>query len=361
MNIYWSSLIIVSTFAALAAFDRHFRKISYIFSIVVLIAISSIRYKTGYDFDNYVSIYETNSLADTSGTEVGWIAINQILKLISNSSFSIFIFSSLLIYGSISALLYRESKYAAIGMLAFLLNIPFYWESLSILRQYSAIALSLIAAFSWVKGRKNTFFTLTIFAILFHMTAIVTLLTPFLCKWRSRVILGLTSITTAAIASRFLGDLIFSFSTFEKYQLYLDGTIAAVGQESSGAVIYARAFCALLLVITLESIKNITRDKKNLTANSIILGQILFYILYESIALRRVAHFFIIYEIFAISYIAKYSIRGLPRHAILLRWSPIVIYLLLATTLLSKDVWLNTMGKQDNSQQNHEYRSIISR
>jgi hypothetical protein len=52
----------------------------------------------------------------------------------------------------------------------------------------------------------------------------------------------------------FLSDLIYSFGALEKYQLYFDGSIIAAGQKSSGFVVYARAFCALFLVICLEMI-----------------------------------------------------------------------------------------------------------
>lgn len=360
MNTHWFLLIASFSFASLAAFDRQFRKISYISAIIALIAVSSIRYKTGYDFDNYSSIYETSSFTDGSGTEIGWNTINQALKIISNASLSIFIFSSLLIYGIIGTVLYKESKYAAIGMFAFLLNSPFYWESLSILRQYSAIALSLAAAFSWTKGKRKLFFSLTVTAALFHMTAVVVFLVPLLCKWRSRITFSLFFIIIAGTAARFLSDLIYSFGALEKYQLYFDGSIIAAGQKSSGFVVYARAFCALFLVICLEMITNIHIRKKNLISNSIILGQIIFYVLYESTALRRIAHFFIIYEIFAISYIAQYCVKNPSFHRRLFSWLSIAIYILVSTTLLSKDVWLNPMGKQDNSQLNHEYRSLIS-
>ena len=361
MNIYWLTLIISSAFAALAAADKYFRKSTYIFFIVVLIIISSIRYKTGYDFDNYVEIYKTASLTESNGSEIGWLLTNTLLKLFTNEPTSIFIFSSIMIYGTIGLLLYKESKFAAIAMLAFMVNIPFYWESLAIIRQYIAISLTLLASFSWINGNKKNYYVFFIFAVLFHFTAIIAITFPLLCKWKSRWTFILFFTLAAILLSHLIEELIYSFSAFEKYQAYFDGRIASEGKEKSGTVVYIRIIIALFLVFSVDKINYLPELKKNLISNSIFFGYVLFYVLYESLALRRVAQFFIIYEIFAIGYIAEAVAKSQKSSTRLLFRFLIFIYIATSLILLIKDVWLNPIGKQDDSQLNYEYRTIINR
>jgi hypothetical protein len=361
MNIYWSTLLITSSFAALAAFDRYFRKSTYVLAVITIIVISGMRYKTGFDFDNYVEIYEGTSLANKGGSEIGWVLINQVLKYATNQFVIVSILSSVAIYGIIGYLLYKESQYAAIALFAFLVNIPFYWESLSIIRQYIAISLVLAASFYWIDGKRNLFFFLTLLAILFHFTAIVAVIIPILCRWKSRWTFILFFAIIAILSARILEDAVSSFSALEKYQAYFDGRIAAEGKETSGVVVYVKAAISLLLVISLEQIKYLSIQKKNLISNSIIFGYILFVVLYESIALRRVAQFFTIYEIFAIGYIAEAATKSSSFLNRSLSWLSIVIYIAISAILLTKDVWLNPIGKQNDSQLNYEYRSIIEK
>jgi transmembrane protein EpsG len=359
MNPYWITLIMASSFAALAAFDKYFRKPAYAAAILTVIVVSSIRYKTGFDFDNYVDIYAGASASEKGGSEIGWIFINRLLQYITSNFIIVSTLSSITIYGLIGYILYRESKYAAIALLAFMVNIPFYWESLAIIRQYIAISLIVMASLCWIDRRKGQFCLLFLLATLFHFTAIIGIIIPILSKWKSRITFILFFGLIAALSAKILEDTVASFSVFEKYQAYFDGRIAAEGKETTGIVVYAKIAISLLLIISLENTKNIPQRKKNLVSNSIIFGYVLFVVLYESIALRRIAQFFTVYEILAIGYITESAIKSEKIFIKYLSRLSIFIYIAIATTLLTKDVWLNPIGKQEDSQLNYEYRSIL--
>ena len=151
----WVLLILSACVAVIASADRQARGPVFFFAVVFLVLLSAIRHKTGYDFDSYVDIYrETSNGIPPEGIEWGWQLVNGISHLLFDSAQGVFFLTSVVIYGLIAWVLYRESEFAAFAVLAFLLNIPFYWESLAMLRQYVAIAICLLAARQWLRGRR---------------------------------------------------------------------------------------------------------------------------------------------------------------------------------------------------------------
>ena len=262
-------------------------------------------------------------------------------------------------YGLIAWVLYRESEYAAFAVLAFLLNVPFYWESLAMLRQYVAIAICLLAARQWLRGRRMSFFALVGAAILFHAPAAACLVIPALAWWRSRWLMLALATSLSILISSTLTDLVASLDLLAKYQSYFDGTVDAAGEVTSGLVVYVRAIVALLLAVLVDRLPELGQRRKNLVVNGVILAYALFFALYESTALRRIAYYFFIYELLMIGYIARHAIRFNGASSRMAHWGVIGVYLLSGTMLLVKDVWTNPLGRQEDPLFNYEYRTIL--
>ena len=156
----WAMLIFTMMIASMASMQTSSRSPVLALAVILVIFSSGLRYKTGYDFDAYESIHYAIANGETLiGIEPGWIAFNTIALTFTSSPVGLFMLASLFIYGIIGWVLHKESKHAAVALLAFLLQLHFYWESLSILRQYMAIALSFLAAYNWISNRKVAFFS----------------------------------------------------------------------------------------------------------------------------------------------------------------------------------------------------------
>jgi hypothetical protein len=356
----WVLLILGALAAVIASVDKHARMPVFVLAVVVLILVSAIRYKTGYDFDSYVDIYrDTANGTLPEGVEWGWQLINGLSHLVFDSAQGVFLLSSIVIYGLIAWVLYRESEYAAFAMLAFLLNVPFYWESLATLRQYVAIAICLLAARQWLLERRISFFALVGTAILFHAPAVACLVIPVLTWWRSRWLMLALAASLSVLISSTLTEFVASLDLLAKYQSYFDGTIDAAGEVASGLVVYGRAFVALLLVVVVDRLPELGQKRKNLVVNGVILAYALFFTLYESTALRRVAYYFFIYELLMIGYIVRHAIRFNGTFSRLVHCGVVGLYLLFGVTLLVKDVWTNPLGRQEDPLFNREYRTIL--
>jgi hypothetical protein len=356
----WVILIFAALAAVVASDLKLARMPTYVMAVVILITVSAVRYKTGFDFDNYVEIYrDTASGNPTEGVEWGWRLIDNLARLLFNSAQGVFILTSFMIYGIITWVLYRESTFAAFAILALLLSSQFYWESLAMLRQYMAIAICLLAARHWLQGRPVWFFATVGIAVLFHISALVCLVIPVLAWCRSRWFMLLAAAGLSTLISSILADFVRSLDLLAKFQAYFDGTIGAEGEVSSGLVIYMRASIALLLIFLADRLPELDHRRKNLVVNGVILAYALFFALYESTALRRVAYYFLIYELLIIGYIARHAARCSRTSRQVTHWSAIVIYLALATLLMIKDVWTNPSGRQEDSQVNYHYRTLL--
>ena len=163
----------------------------------------------------------------------------------------------------------------------------------------------------------------------------------------------------AILISSTLMDIVSSLELLAKFQAYFDGTIVAAGEVTSGLVIYARAIMSLLLIFLVDRLPELGQKRKNLVVNGVILAYALFFALYESTALRRVAYYFFIYELLMIGYIARHAARCSGVSDRVTHRGAIVMYLVLGTVLLAKDVWTNPSGRQEDSQVNYEYRTIL--
>lgn len=359
-NFYWAIIAINAAFAISLASFRWGRGVSYLSMVFIVIFISGIRYKTGYDYDNYVEIYNNIALGSLDErVEYAWFALNMAAYYGLDSPSGVFFFSSLLIYVPIAWILYKESKYAAVAFTAFIFGVQFYWESLSILRQYVGISFALLASWRWIKGRKTDFILFLIIAILFHTSAILALITPIIVRWSNRKSFFLIASLGSFLLSLIIPLLVFNIGFLMKYEPYFDGSIVAAGEVGSGLVVYVKALMALSMVFLIQYAIDIQENKKNLIANSIILGYSLFFCFYESTALRRVSYYFLIYELFAIAYVFEIIWSNRKIWVRLISAGIVFFYMTFSLIIMDKDVWSNPYGKQEDSQYNYEYQSIV--
>lgn len=139
--------------------------------IIIVLLVTCLRYETGYDYQSYQFIYDSE-IGFNDNLEPGIIALISFLKFIGAGSEWMFAIFGVLIIG----LAYRGiSLYTTNVRLAFLiyLLIPgLYLNSLSILRQSLAIVLMFNAYYYYYHRDYKKFWAFTIPAFLFHFSAL---------------------------------------------------------------------------------------------------------------------------------------------------------------------------------------------
>ena len=276
--IAWGALMFASAGAVLAStHDRRLRPLSYFLAVVLLIVVSAIRFKTGYDYDNYVQMYfDIVNDKELSGIGIGWQLLNVVSLELFDTPRVVFLLSSVLIYGVIAWVLFRATHRPEIALLTFVLGIGFYWESLSILRQYAAIAFSFLAGYFWTRSRTLPYLLAVLVATSFHFTAIIGLVIPLLTLILRQWVIGLVTFIAALILYYGLEPMVMELGVLAKYRVYFDGTIEAAGREQTGLVIYIKMAIALMMIILVSQLPGRNTRKANLAMNGVILGYGLF-------------------------------------------------------------------------------------
>lgn len=151
----------------------------FFWSTVTLAALmSGFRHQIGYDYDTYVEIYK--KLEDSpiiTYIEPGFSYTVYLLIKAGLSEQGIFFFFSILTIIPIALTLKRYSADPYLSLLIFLLNRAFFFDSMSIVRQFFAIALIFYAVRYIIDRKFWWYFLFVVVATLFHKTALITL--PF--------------------------------------------------------------------------------------------------------------------------------------------------------------------------------------
>lgn len=165
------------------------RRIGSLFAVLPPILLAGFRDSTvGSDMELYIiPIFETVSSMELSlsaiadkyeDIELLYLFLNYIVSMITNYSFVFLIVIHLLIILPmyLSAMKLRLSLSPVMFM--FIYYMIFYQESLSIVRQSIAISLFIYAITAWLDKQYLKYFLITLLAIGFHRTAILTLTIP---------------------------------------------------------------------------------------------------------------------------------------------------------------------------------------
>lgn len=224
------------------------RILLFVIMFLVFLAMflpAAFRDHVGTDYSSYILMYDHPEWysSTTNGLFINFV---KALKAISNNYQSVFIVTSIIIYGIIVTSSYVDSEDIAFTLLLFYI-MEDYFVSLNIVRQYVAIAIGLVGIIAFVRGKHVFLWVAVLIAtIAFHPSSLIILLVPLLCKINvSKVklrIMGIVVPVLAILASPIIRKIIITFTPYRRYfvsNYYSSGTYSvAVELLAIYAVIY---------------------------------------------------------------------------------------------------------------------------
>ncbi|MBD5446773.1 MAG: EpsG family protein [Treponema sp.] len=231
----------------------------YLFAFFVILA--GCRYKTGYDWNAYMSFFEKINDGNSFGRmEVGYAALNYAFKNIFNS-YDLMQFAICL---SCTAFLFfflkKYSPFPVVSLLVYASDM-FFSYNLGLTRQFIAISILLLCADAVIEGKKMKASLCICAAFLFHKSAIIAVLF-FLCdkvhlKKITMVILVLASMLLNLFGYRLVWQIVYSLfslpflpSFIGKYAGYMTNIIfSQQGEFNSGMGYLLRIFLVLLVMV----------------------------------------------------------------------------------------------------------------
>lgn len=215
-------------------------------AFIIPVIISGIRYKVGTDYSNYV-LYMYLPLREIpvamfTTKEIGFEILVKIAVLFKNYKIIFFLASLLTNFLIFSIISSNKVKYCYIGYLVYLyIMFP---VSLTLVRQYIAIAFSIYAFRYLVSQDSKKYYVTILIGSLFHKTVLI--MTPFywICNnfilkrekkyniikiRKKRMIIILVFILICVKFYKFFIKLFSNINEFERYKMYL--TISAEGNN----------------------------------------------------------------------------------------------------------------------------------
>lgn len=183
MVFYLILLLVVLFFISIGYLYKPVRFICYIYVSLLLLFISMFRYKTGFDYTNYLESIDIIIKGGTNSYNLFFERMDPGYKLIIltsyyfKSRYLFFFVSSFFTIILISVSIYKLSVDYLLSIFIFFCFPFFYFDSFSIIRQWLSIA---IIVYSYVlffgNGNLMLFVFNVIIASLFHYTSVVALL-----------------------------------------------------------------------------------------------------------------------------------------------------------------------------------------
>ena len=164
--------------------DARRKNVLYVLSFMPFFLVSAFRYGVGTDYLrryslDFVKIYQGYSV---NNLEIGFILLNKLTMLITNKPFLMFFITSFLINGFIFWTICKESKDKILSICIFFL-LGFFFNSLNIMRQYSALSFIFIGFYYLLRNKKILFLLSVIIASFFHSSAFV-MLALVICDYK---------------------------------------------------------------------------------------------------------------------------------------------------------------------------------
>lgn len=177
MEIYYGLLVLVGIWTVLYLRYQQARMIFALLVTAVFIYISATRYKVGYDYGAYASMYQHHTslpfdqLADLR-PEKGFVFINFLLGILTKDYRLFFLMTSVLIIGGVFWYFWRKSAFEPISVFVFLV-FGYYYISMNFVRQFLA-AVIVLGSFHYWKQKDWLVYSVIIFlAMSFHLSAVM--------------------------------------------------------------------------------------------------------------------------------------------------------------------------------------------
>ncbi|MGN0695392.1 MAG: EpsG family protein [Oscillospiraceae bacterium] len=262
------------------------RAVYCILGAVAFTVISAMRFQVSYDYNLYGAMYSEmtyNDLADISAMkmEKGFLIPLYALSLGFSEYYYIFIYTSVIIYPAVFALIYKYSSSPWISVTAFLCFGSFF-NSLCFLRQFMA-ALIITYAIKYVSSKNPArFFVLTLAASAFHWSALVMLVMYFLLKIKPGYIyLGITAVLTIVFCIFSKDMMMWFIDHFYMYRGYNPetSTEASVGLSPRYTVIFG-----IIFIVCFIFRKQLIEKNPD---NAIYINCMMFDVVFEAMGMRH--------------------------------------------------------------------------
>ncbi|RUL55176.1 EpsG family protein [Lysinibacillus antri] len=139
-------------------------------AIVIPSYIASIRYATGTDYFNYLSLFHDRHIKDV---EISFIFIRDIVNLL-NLDFNVFLFIySFITNAFVFFIIFRERKNINVFIAMFVYMLFYYTLSYNLIRQSAAMSIILFSYVYYFENKKFKFGLLNLSAFLIHYSSII--------------------------------------------------------------------------------------------------------------------------------------------------------------------------------------------
>lgn len=253
---------------------------------VLFTFISASRFQVGYDFNSYGGIYADMAFADTDELsmikmEKGFSIPLYFLSLGFDSYWTVFVYTSVIIYFSIFALILKNSSSPWISVCAFLC-FGIFFNSLCFLRQIIA-AIIITYAIKYV-GNKNyfQFLILVVAASTFHWSALIMAVLYFFLRIKpSWLYLGLVSAGTVLFCVFSRTAMMFLIDKFSMYEVYNPDTNpeASVGLPPRYTIMFG-----ILFIVCFLFRKKLAEKNPN---NNIYINCLMFTTVFEAMGTKH--------------------------------------------------------------------------
>ena len=271
----------------------------------LLFLFCSFRFDVGYDYTMYFNLIEGNiKFLDAQLNRLEFFS-RMLIDLSHNLGFTqlFFIVSSLIIIGGFYKTIKKHSEDISLSTLIFICFPIFFFQSLSIVRQFMAIAI-IFYGFRFIKERKLLKYNLfVLLAFMFHKSAFLAIPLYFLYgSFNRKVVLFLY--VFSFFSSNLLAYLVGLLS--DRYAIYINGVIT--GEGGTLILIFFQIIGLLLLPIIYAN-----NDKEDKEFNFYIISYYVGLFIWASLAKfghagLRGGMYFMSYTILLIPYL-KYRIK----------------------------------------------------
>jgi hypothetical protein len=233
-----------------------------------------LRYGIGVDYFNYIDIF--NNPANYPNTEIGFLAIIGLCRVLNLSSWWLFFFSSVLTFGLVCFSLPRKNYFF---ILTFYVLMFCYLQTYSIVRQSIAASFLLCGLSYYYYNKKAHACLFYILAVLFHTSSIIFILIIFVDKIKLNMYLRI-ALTIVFVC------LLINLENFVTYIFLLGSLVSenyatyAQSPYDSASVVNGTGFgIAILLGMPITILCNSRKIMKNSLNGNLILNGIIMYII----------------------------------------------------------------------------------
>lgn len=233
---------------------------------LVLVAIMTLRYGIGYDYNSYKEIFATvgatpmSEVVAAHQTELGFYIFTKLVSMVTAEYHVFLLICNIIMVGCVFWVIYRYSASWWISALLYL-TLQFMPHSMNLLRQSIAASI-LFAGWGFLKkGKLVPYMLVVLLACTFHISAFIMIPAYFLLRlpYNRKV---LTIYGCGILVAYIAFTPLLNFATtyiFPQYAQYIDSSLYAAG--NSFTFVYVPLACFVGAAMAAKAL--IARDKSN--------------------------------------------------------------------------------------------------